>query len=436
MYAYYKTPIVKHLRSSKLNMHIIKYLRPIWRSCSMVLLLAAWIGSPVWAQDAAPAATGDAAAGETLFKNNCASCHAVSDEVVVGPGLKGVQQRVPSKDWLYKWIKNSSAVIASGDAYANQIFNKYNKLQMQQFGDLQNADIDNILAYIESASTAAATPAQAQSDAQGGVTATTDAGSGLSTQYFTIILVALLVVLVLVLLVLIMIISLLTKFLSNRKDLSDDDREVLEQRTSVGKLLQSGTVKGAVLIIAVLLLGKISLDSVMRVGISQGYAPKQPIAYSHKLHAGEYKINCAYCHTSVYKGKNASIPSANICMNCHGVIKNTSPEIKKLYAAIEKNQPIEWIRVHNLPDHAYFNHAQHTNVGGLACQNCHGEIEKMEVVQQVSPLTMGWCIDCHRKTEVNTKGNTYYDKLVAVHASKEPMKVATIGGIECSKCHY
>ncbi len=418
-------------------MHIIKYLRPIWRGCSLVLILAAaLVYSPVWAQNAAPAASsgGDAAAGETLFKNNCASCHAVSDEVLVGPGLKGVQQRVPSKDWLYKWIKNSSAVIASGDAYANQIFNKYNKLQMQSFPDLQNADIDNILAYVDAASAAPAT--QAQADAQGGVTATTDTGSGLSTQYFTIILVALLVVLVLVLLVLIMIISLLTKFLDSRKDLSEADRELLEQRTNVGKLLQSGVVKGAVLIVAVLLLGKIGLDSVMRIGVSQGYAPKQPIAYSHKLHAGEYKINCAYCHTSVYKGKNASIPSANICMNCHGVIKNASPEIKKLYTAIEKNQPIEWIRVHNLPDHAYFNHAQHTNVGGLACQNCHGEIEKMEIVQQVSPLTMGWCIDCHRKTEVNTKGNAYYDKLLAVHASKEPMKVATIGGIECSKCHY
>lgn len=418
-------------------MHIVKYLRPIWRGCSMVLLLAAITCSSVWGQAAAPAASGggDAAAGETLFKNNCAACHAASDEVVVGPGLKGVLQRVPNKDWLYKWVKNSSSVIASGDQYANQIFNKFNKLQMQSFPDLQNGDIDNILAYIESASTAVATPAQAQTDGQGGVTATADSG-GLSTQYFTIILVALLVVLALVLLVLIMIISLLTKLLSNRKDLSDADRELLEQRTDIGKLVQSGVVKGAVLIIAVLLLGKIGLDSVMRIGIAQGYAPKQPITYSHKLHAGEYKINCAYCHTSVYKGKNASIPSANICMNCHSVIKNGSPEIKKLYTAIEKNQPIEWIRVHNLPDHAYFNHSQHTNVGGLACQNCHGEIEKMEVVQQVAPLTMGWCIDCHRKTEVNTKGNVYYDKLVAIHASKEPIKVATIGGIECSKCHY
>ena len=422
-------------------MQIISCLRPIWRSFIMIFLLLGLAGFPANAQDstaAAPAAGGggDVAAGQTLFNNNCASCHSVGDEVVVGPGMKGVTARVPSREWLYKWIRNSSAVIASGDAYANQIFNKYNKLQMQSFPDLTNGDIDNILAYVESASTAAAAPAQDQGDAQGGQTASTEADGGLSTQYFTIILVSLLVVLLLVLLVLLMIVSLLTRFLKERKDLSEADREVLEQRTSIGKLLQSGVVKGAVGIIAVLLLGKIGLDSVMRIGVSQGYAPKQPIAYSHKLHAGEYKINCAYCHTSVYKGKSASIPAANICMNCHNVIKNGSPEIKKLYTAIEKNQPIEWVRVHNIPDYAYFNHAQHTNVGGLACQNCHGEIEKMEVVQQVSPLTMGWCIDCHRKTDVNTKGNAYYDKLLAVHASKEPMKVATIGGLECSKCHY
>jgi hypothetical protein len=125
-------------------------------------------------------------------------------------------------------------------------------------------------------------------------------------------------------------------------------------------------------------------------------------------------------------------------MNCHGVIKKESPEIQKIYTAIEQNRPIEWIRVHNLPDLAYFNHAQHVNVGNVQCQTCHGDIEKMEVVEQRSSLTMGWCIDCHRKTEVNTKDNAYYDKLVALHSkeSKEPLKVANIGGLECSKCHY
>lgn len=414
----------------------IKYLRSIRRIFPVILLLVVFAGGQVLAQDSTAAASsggGDAAAGKALFEgNNCNTCHAVTAEKLVGPGLKGVVQRTPGKEWLYKWIKNSTAVIASGDEYANKIYNEYAKVQMASYPDLTNGDIDNILAYIESAGapkaavTTTGTPPPPPPVEPGGI----------STQYFTIILVGLLVILLLVLLVLIMIVSLLNKFLNEKKDLPVAEREMLEQKTDIKKLLQSGVVKGALGIVAVLLLGKIGLDSVMSIGLAQGYAPKQPIAYSHKLHAGQYKINCAYCHTSVYKGKTASIPSANICMNCHGVIKNNSPEIKKLYAAIEKNQPVEWIRVHNLPDLAYFNHAQHTNVGGVQCVSCHGEIEKMEVVQQVSPLTMGWCIDCHRKTDVNTKDNKYYDKLLAVHDSKEPMKVATIGGLECSKCHY
>jgi hypothetical protein len=125
-------------------------------------------------------------------------------------------------------------------------------------------------------------------------------------------------------------------------------------------------------------------------------------------------------------------------MNCHNAIKPESPEIKKIYAAIEKDQPIEWVRIHNLPDHAYFNHAQHVTVGGLECQNCHGQIQEMEVVQQYSPLTMGWCINCHRETAVNAENNAYYDKMVSLHktVSKQPMKVKDIGGLECAKCHY
>jgi hypothetical protein len=125
-------------------------------------------------------------------------------------------------------------------------------------------------------------------------------------------------------------------------------------------------------------------------------------------------------------------------MNCHSSIKTGSPEIQKIYKSIENNEPIEWVRVHNLPDLAYFNHSQHVNVAGLDCENCHGDIKKMEVVEQRSSLTMGWCIDCHRQTDVNTKGNAYYDKLVQVHEQegKGTLKVEDIGGLECSKCHY
>jgi hypothetical protein len=130
-------------------------------------------------------------------------------------------------------------------------------------------------------------------------------------------------------------------------------------------------------------------------------------------------------------------------MNCHNQIRSGTTtgegEIAKIVAAWDNKKPIEWVRIHNLPDLAYFNHAQHVNVGGQECQTCHGPIETMDVVRQHSLLTMGWCIDCHRKTDVNSKGSAYYDKLVEYHAKekgKTPMKVEDIGGLECSKCHY
>ena len=228
--------------------------------------------------------------------------------------------------------------------------------------------------------------------------------------------------------------------------LSGADAGSPEASLSFGEKLQASfkniaankTVRSAIVWAFILLATKATFDGMYGIGVHQGYAPKQPIAFSHKLHAGEMKINCAYCHTGVYKGKQSGIPSANICMNCHNAIKRESPEIQKIYTAIETNKPIEWVRVHNLPDLAYFNHAQHTNVGGLECKNCHGEIEKMEVVQQRSSLTMGWCIDCHRKSEVNGKDNGYYAKLMEAHSavSKGAMKVQDNGGLECAKCHY
>ncbi|WP_232065038.1 cytochrome c3 family protein [Rhodocytophaga rosea] len=391
---------------------------------------------------AQPAAQDPAAVeeGKTLFTQNCTACHAISDEVVLGPGLKGVTQRRPEA-WLLAWIKNSQKVIASGDKYAVDLFNKYNKTVMPSY-DFSDAQIRNLLAYIDV--TGSGSPANANTttggtpekqQVNGGQTTQVDAG-GISSSYFTIILGALLIILLLVLLVLVLIVSLLSKFLKDRKDLTDEDRELLDQKANLGKVVNSNTFKGGVALIFFLIVGKVALDSVLGIGISQGYAPTQPIAFSHKLHAGQYQIDCSYCHTTVYKGRSANIPSANICMNCHNAIKPNSPQIKKIYEAIESERPIEWIRVHNLPDFAYFNHSQHTNVGGVECQSCHGQIQNMEVVQQISPLTMGWCIDCHRKTQVNTEGNDYYDKLLAVHNSKEPLKVANIGGLECSKCHY
>ena len=375
----------------------------------------------------------DAAKGETLFKNNCAACHNTSDEVLVGPGLKGVSERRPI-EWIVKWVHNPQAVIASGDKYANDLYNKFNKAAMTPYPNFSEAQIKGIVAYIDAANVApaAAAPAAGAAPADGAAAPAAQSSGGM----LEVLLVGLLIIMVLVLIALLSIVSTLDKI--TKGEASEDNPFMQRVGENLKAMAANSSVKTGILVLALLLGGKATIDAAYGVGIHQGYAPEQPIKFSHKLHAGQYQINCNYCHTGVYAGKGANVPSANICMNCHNAIKRESPEIQKIYRALENNEPIQWVRVHNLPDLAYFNHAQHTNVGGLECKNCHGEIEKMEVVEQRSSLTMGWCIDCHRETDVNSKGNAYYDKLVEVHNkdSKTPLKVQNIGGLECSKCHY
>ena len=375
----------------------------------------------------------DAAEGETLFKNNCAACHNTSDEVLVGPGLKGVSERRPI-EWIVKWVHNPQAVIASGDKYANDLYNKFNKAAMTPYPNFSEAQIKGIVAYIDAANVApaAAAPAAGAAPADGAAAPAAQSSGGM----LEVLLVGLLIIMVLVLIALLSIVSTLGKI--TKGEASEDNPFMQRVGENLKAMAANSSVKTGILVLALLLGGKATIDAAYGVGIHQGYAPEQPIKFSHKLHAGQYQINCNYCHTGVYAGKGANVPSANICMNCHNAIKRESPEIQKIYRALENNEPIQWVRVHNLPDLAYFNHSQHTNVGGLECKNCHGEIEKMEVVEQRSSLTMGWCIDCHRETDVNSKGNAYYDKLVEVHNkdSKTPLKVQNIGGLECSKCHY
>jgi mono/diheme cytochrome c family protein len=387
---------------------------------------------------AAPAAGGgDAtaiAAGDALFKNNCAQCHSVHDKVV-GPALKGLSKRRPIS-WIIPWVKNSSKMVASGDEYAVKIFNEYAKQQMPSF-QLSDKEITSIVAYVT------AEESKGPAIATGGPTVGNDPNStaeeGGAAKYMDILLIVLVVVLIVLVVTLVIIGNLMRDVLRGRKDLDGRDVEILEQRVNWAGLYKSPMLRGIVGVVFALVLLYEGVQSVMAVGLTQGYQPTQPIAFSHKLHAGEHKINCAYCHTSVYKSKSANIPSANICMNCHSQIKTESPEIKKIYRAIERKQPIQWVRVHNLPDLAYFNHSQHTQVGGLECQTCHGPIQNMEVVYQYSALTMGWCINCHRETPLNTKDNHYYDNLVKLHDKNNagaPFTVSSNGGTECSKCHY
>ncbi len=380
-------------------------------------------------------------AGQTLFNNNCKVCHAIHEQVV-GPALAGVTARRPT-DWLYSFIRNSQKMIQSGDEYAVSLYQEYNQTMMPSF-DFSDEELNALLAYIdvETENTPAFQTTPGGDVAAGGTATTTS--TAISSTYLTIFLIALLVVLVLILVVLVMLVSVLTKYIKEKRTLDQEDTEVVESKTNYRQILTSPALIFLVTFIFTAIALKTVIDGLFNVGIQEGYAPTQPIAFSHKLHAGQYQIDCQYCHTGVSVSQSANIPSVNICLNCHQQIVRVegstemSVEIQKIHDAAQNDTPIEWVRVHNLPDLAYFNHAQHYNVGGIQCQTCHGPIEEMEVVRQHSSLTMGWCIDCHRKTEVKTGGNEYYDRLVELHNkySNEPLLVEDIGGVECSKCHY
>ena len=381
------------------------------------------------------------ASGETIYKANCTQCHKIHEKVI-GPALAGVYER-RSIEWLRSWIKNSQAMIASGDEQAVALWEEYKPTVMPAY-PFSGEEVMQLLAYIQ-AETIKGPPVE--EIAVAGASGVDDSDS-VSVSYLTAIIVILVIVLALALIALVVAVNMLTKYLRSQKDLREEDKELVNQSFNLPALIRSNAFLGWVVFIFTALVLKTLIDGAFTIGVQQGYQPTQPIAFSHKLHAGQYEINCQYCHTGVRISKSANIPSANICMNCHTAIKPESEEIQKIYAAIDydpdtktygtNTKPIEWIRVHNLPDLAYFNHSQHVAVAGLECETCHGPVGEMEVIYQYANLTMGWCISCHRESSVNTKGNEYYTKLVKLHSeqSKEPMKVEDIGGLECSKCHY
>ena len=413
-----------------------------WSFQTLAMLFFMLVGVSAYAADPAVANTDEAiAAGKAVFNANCKTCHKL-DQKYIGPALRGATDRNDAK-WVKTWIKNSQAVIASGDAYAVALYKEYNNSVMPSYAFLSDAELDGVLAYIEYGDKADAAAAAAPADGSAPTDAAAAAGgSGIPNEYLSIIVGVLLFILLLILIVLGLIVTVLTKYI-NKQELPEEEKEFVAQKTDFGKIFKSDAVIIIVTTLVIAFVAKTAIDGLYSVGVQQGYAPAQPIAFSHALHAGQYEIACQYCHTGVEIGKSANIPSANICMNCHTHIQNVggkegiSPEIQKIYNAVDNNQPIEWVRVHNLPDLAYFNHAQHVAVGGVECQTCHGPIQEMEVVGQHSTLTMGWCIDCHRQTEIATEGNVYYDKLVQLHStSKDALKVKDIGGLECAKCHY
>jgi cytochrome c2 len=420
---------------------MIKHFTPSISKFLSVVFLTSLISFTSYAQDI-PEDAGVIAAGATLFNANCKSCHKVHTESV-GPALANVYERVPSVDWLKQWVRNSSKVVASGEPYAVEIYEKYKKSQMTAFTSFSDDQIMSILAYIK-AETIKGPDIIVPPPTPGENT-----GSAVSSTYMNIILIGMVLILVLLMVILGFLVSSLKRFL-DQKELSDEDKEVVHSPITFATATRSNAFIFIVLFIVGSLGFKAVINGLYSIGVQQGYAPKQPIAFSHKLHAGAYEIDCKYCHTGVMKGKSATIPSVNICMNCHRSVKTESPQIQKLWAAADwqaetlsfgpNQKPIEWVRIHNLPDLAYFNHSQHVNVAGVECQTCHGPIETMDVVKQYSLLTMGWCIDCHRKTDIKAEGNAYYDKLQELHnqakGKSTKMKVEDIGGLECAKCHY
>jgi cytochrome c551/c552 len=405
---------------------------------AIVLMVSLSLTSLVQAQD-----------GKALFNQKCASCHAI-DKNLVGPALKGVEDRWDDKAMLYDWVRNSAAVIKKGYPRAVAVYNEFNKVQMTAFPELKNEDIDAILGYINTGGAKAAAAAAAPA----GGTPADDAAESDSNLLYGILT-----------LILAVIAMILLQVNSNLRKMSDE-----AEGEHVAEPIPFYRNKAYIAIFAILLFlggGYLTFQGAQGLGRSKNYQPEQPIYYSHTVHAGINQINCLYCHGGAQESKHANIPSVNVCMNCHmgineyakgpkiyredGTEVDGTAEINKLYKYAGwdpakkqytgKGEPIEWVRIHNLPDHVYFNHSQHVTAGKQNCQTCHGEIQKMDEVYQFSDLSMGWCVNCHRETKVQFTDNKFYSIYEQFHEDMKNKKldsvtVEKIGGTECQKCHY
>jgi Cytochrome c/Cytochrome c7 and related cytochrome c len=390
--------------------------------------------------------------GEALFKANCASCHKV-DKDFTGPMLRGAREREPNPDWVYKWVYNTNEMVKS-DAYAKALLAKYGSIMTSQ-PQLSKDDIKAILDYADAPPVVSLTP----------VAPTTDDNSLL----FGILT-----------LVLALIAFILLQVNSNLRKLTDEKEGV--HRGEPVPAYKNKTYLMAAILVLFAVGGYYTINGAIGLGRMKNYQPEQPIYYSHQVHAGTNQISCLYCHGGAQDSKQASIPSVNVCMNCHkginkyegadkleredGTAVDGTAEIQKLYAYAgfnpatktynaDKNgdgipdgaKPIEWVKIHNLPDHVYFNHSQHIKVGKQQCQTCHGNIQEMPEVYQFADLSMGWCINCHRESKVDfynkadSTGNKFYSIYEKFHTDLKSGKmdsvtVEKIGGTECQKCHY
>lgn len=397
-----------------------------------------------------------AADGEALFKANCANCHK-PDKDFTGPALKGVRGRIPSPEWVYNWIANSPEM---NDPYSAGLKAKWKSAMTAFKNQLKKEDIDAILDYVDAY------------DPNKGKLPPTDPKQKGSDDSFLIY--------GLLTLILAVIAFILIQVNSNLRKLTDDKDGILRGEPVPFYRNKTYLMMG---VIALFFIGGYFLVQWgVGLGRAKDYQPEQPIYYSHQVHAGTNQIACLYCHGGAQDSKHANIPSVNVCMNCHmavnkyegpdelkredGTPVNGTAEIQKLYDYAgwdpvgkkykedkdgdghpDGSHPIEWVRIHNLPDHVYFNHSQHVKVGNQQCQTCHGPIQEMGEVKQFSDLSMGWCVNCHRNSKVDfpdtagTSGNKFYNIYEKFHKDMKSGKmdsvtVEHIGGTECQKCHY
>jgi cytochrome c2 len=448
--------------------------------------------------------------GEALFKDNCASCHSRDmKKDMTGPALAGVADRWSKfpKSELYDWIRNSSGVLADASykshSYAKGLYASYNGTVMTPFPALTDEDIEGLLVYIKNmaesgcAAPPCATTAAVATNNSAPAGEKKEAGSG------SMILWAFAFVLVLATILLARYINSLNRLAQQKAG-----EQPIEEK-SFFQIVLNPTVVRILIFALVIVGGYTTVNNAIGLGRQQNYAPDQPIKFSHELHAGKNGIDCQYCHDGARRSKHAVIPATNTCMNCHTAVQigpeYGTAEILKIYAASGFNpisnktpeygqyfkesvsaeerlevykkwlkeankdnkavtdreinaqlaaakpmvgKPVNWVKIHNLPDHAYFNHAQHVTVGKVACQDCHGKVEEMALVKQHAPLSMGWCVNCHRQTKVKFDENTYYSAETKSHKMYEQyhnevksgkrngVTVEEIGGLECQKCHY
>ena len=441
---------------------------------------------------------GDPAVGQTIFANQCGSCHNRNmKDNLTGPALGGVQGRWENEADLYAWIRNSQAMIAQGHPRAVELWNQWKPTVMNNLTGLTDDEIAGLLAYIDGVYTGTYPPKVAGAESE--VAVVEDKGIN----------VPLFIVLFVILALLAVVLARIISNLNYMAELKAGNTEA--ERRTLADVLTSRGVIGFMVFALVVLGGYTTVNNAIELGRQQGYQPDQPIKFSHATHSGLHKIECQYCHDGARRSKQSVIPATNTCMNCHRAIKEGSQygtaeltkiyasigydpntdkyienydqlseeEIKKIYTKwigdtyVKRNAdkvseaeavvdeqwngivtsltndakpkiqgPIEWLRIHNLPDHAYFNHAQHVAVGKVECQTCHGPVQEMEVVYQNSPLSMGWCVNCHRKTEVASfNDNEYYKAYQNYHeeiknGDRDKVTVEDIGGLGCQKCHY